>query len=182
MPRPASRADVIAAVRRLSRDRTAYVGIDGFGASGKATLADAVAAAVSETVVIRIDDFAARDVPGWDWDRFERQVAEPLRNGRPAHYQRWDFDGNRGAEWHDVPTGWIVVVEGVSATRREVRIRWDLQIWVDAALSTRLDRARDRDGADMMSRWLADWIPSENAYAADQDPQTRVDLIVDGST
>ncbi|MGI8678563.1 MAG: uridine kinase family protein [Jatrophihabitans sp.] len=172
---------MIAAVHRLPRERTSYVGIDGYGGAGKTTLAAAVALAVPDVVVIHVDDFAAPQLPGWDWARFERQVAAPLRADRPARYQRWAFERNEGAEWRDVPTGRIVVIEGVSSTRREVGVAWDLQIWLDAPLSTWLARARARDGEQMMARWLEDWIPSENAYVADQRPQERVDLIVQSS-
>jgi hypothetical protein len=33
----------------------------------------------------------------------------------------------------------------------------------------------------MMARWLADWLPSEDAYIAEQTPQSRADLVVSGA-
>jgi uridine kinase len=172
--------EAVAAVEALPRDRTVLVGVDGYGGAGKTTLAARLAAAVPGAVVVHIDDFAASDIAEWDWDRFRAQVLMPLLAGRPARYQRWDWPTDRGAEWHDVPPGRLVIVEGVSSTRREVAAPWDLTIWVDAPLEERLRRAVERDGAAMLPKWLEDWIPSENAYVARENPTARVDLIVSG--
>ena len=107
-------AAVVAALE--GRQGTRWVGVDGKGATGKTTLAAQIAAALPGSVVVHIDDFARPDVQGWERDRFVRQVLQPLLAGRPGRYQRWDFDRNVGAEWHTVPVGVPVVVEGVSAT------------------------------------------------------------------
>ena len=79
-----------------------------------------------------------------------------------------------------VPPARLVIVEGVSATRREVRLPWAMTVWVDAPAEVRLQRARDRDGEAMLSVWLERWIPSEEAYVEREHPQQRVDLVVSG--
>ncbi len=126
------------------------------------------------------DDFASPSVPEWDFARFDAQVVRPLLAGRPARYQRWDWHTDTGAEWHDVPVGAAVVVEGVSSTRREVAAPWDLTVWVDAPEEVRLARALERDGPGMLATWQQLWIPEENAYVAREQPQQRVDLVVSG--
>jgi uridine kinase len=176
---------VIAAVAELagrSAGRTVWVGIDGCGAAGKTSLAAAIAVAVPSVVVVSVDDFSGPRIAEWDWDRFAAQVVRPLLAGRPARYQRWDWDTDAGAEWHDIEPGRTVVVEGVSSTRREVAVPWDLTVWVDAPRAVRLARARERDGDAMLGRWLDDWMPSEEAYIAREHPAERVDRIVDGTT
>lgn len=173
--------DAVAALADRRAGRTVWVGIDGCGAAGKTSLAAAVAAAVPSAVVVHVDDFSGPRIREWDWTRFDAEVVQPLLAGRPARYQRWDWDIDAGAEWHDIEPGHVVVVEGVSATRREVRVPWDLTIWVDAPRQVRLARARERDGAAMLARWLEDWMPSEEAYVAREHPQDRVDLIVAGT-
>lgn len=160
--------------------RTVYVGVDGCGAAGKTMFADLIAAVVPRAVVVHIDDFAGPCLPEWDWDRFRNEIVLPLRAGRWAHYQRWDWDRNEGAEWHDIETRQVVVVEGVSATRAEVDVAWDYTVWVEAPREVRLARARARDGAEQMPRWLVDWMPSEERYIAREHPQERVDAIVSG--
>lgn len=180
-----ARADeVVAAVSRLAASRagqTRWVGVDGWGAAGKTTLARAIAAAPADAVVIHIDDFASPRIPEWDWRRFDAQVVAPLAAGRPARYQRWDWASDTGAEWHEALPGSVVVVEGVSSTRREVRAPWALTVWVDAPLELRLRRAVERDGAAMLPRWRDDWLPSEEAYVARERPQERADVVIDGA-
>ena len=181
MPRRVTRAAAVAAVAILPRDRTVWVGVDGFGAAGKTTLAAELAAAVPGAVVVHVDDFSGPRVAEWDWDRFAGQLAEPLLAGRPARYQIWDWERDAGGEWVDVPPGRLVVVEGVSCTRAEVHLPWDLTIWVEAPRAVRLERALERDGPERMPQWLEHWMPSEEAYALRERPQERVDLIVDGA-
>ncbi len=168
-----------AATRGLRR--TAWIGIDGMGASGKSTFADQLARDLPGAEIIRIDDFARPDLPGWERRRFVDQVVRPISAGRPGRYQRWDWARNAGAEWVDVPTGVPIIVEGVSSTDVRLGIHWDFTVWLDAPAELRLQRARARDGETMMDRWLTDWMPSEDAYVAAQAPQNRVDLIIDAT-
>jgi uridine kinase len=174
-----SAVDPVAAVVSAleGRQGTRWVGVDGKGATGKTTLADRIAAALPGSVVVHIDDFARPDVQGWERDRFVRQVVQPLLAGRPGRYQRWDFDRNMGAEWHTVPVGVPVVVEGVSATDERLGVPWDFTIWVEVPYEVRLARALERDGPERMDRWLNDWMPSEDAYEEAQRPQDRVDFV-----
>lgn len=177
----ASRRTVEAVTAALAgHTGTRWIGVDGFGAAGKTTLAAAIAQALPGAVVVHVDDFARPDVQGWERDRFVVQVLRPLLAGRPGRYQRWDWPSDTGAGWHDVPVGVPVVVEGVSATDVRLGVPWDFTIWVDAPYEIRLARAIERDGEAMLDTWLTDWMPSEEAYAADQRPQDRVDLIVRG--
>lgn len=183
MPRFVLRSQVVAEVARIerhSRGRTVFVGIDGFGASGKTSLAAAVAAAIPRAEVVHVDDFSGPTLPEWDWRRFDEQLVTPLLAGRAARYQRWNWDRDAGGQWRVVPVGSVLVVEGVSSTRAEVRLSWDLTIWVDAPRDVRLARALERDGPAMLPRWLEAWMPSEAAYATRERPRERVDLVVDG--
>ncbi len=181
-PRRVGESAAIASVARLaSLSRTAWVGVDGHGGAGKSSLAARIVAAVPQAVTVCIDDFAGPRVAEWDWDRFRAQVSLPLLAGRPARYQRWDWNRDAGAEWHDVAIGHVVVVEGVSSTRDEAAVPWDLTIWVETPRAIRLARAMARDGAAMQSTWRDRWLPSEERYIARQAPQQRVDLIVAGT-
>jgi uridine kinase len=160
---------------------TVFIGVDGYGGSGKTTFAARAQQAVPDLLVVHIDDFASPTIPEWDWDRFNGQIVAPLLAGRAAYYQRWDWGTDRGAEWHAVPAGRSVLIEGVSSTRREVAAPWGLTIWVDTPREVRLDRAADRDGADLLPMWLDVWLPSEEAYVERENPLARVDLIVSGT-
>ena len=175
---PADALPGLVAERLDGHSGTRWVGIDGFGATGKTTLAAAVAAELPGSVVVHVDDFARPDVATWELDRFRRQVLVPLTAGRPARYQRWGWGTDTGTEWQDVPPGVPVVVEGVSSTDERLGVPWDVRVWVEADREVRLARARERDGEAMLDRWLTDWMPSEERYAAAQRPRERADFWV----
>ncbi len=160
--------------------QTVWIGVDGRGAAGKTTFAARLGGASSRVSVVHVDDLSGPHVAEWDWQRFEQQVAAPLRADHAARYQRWSWDADRAAEWHDIAPGRVVVVEGVSATRAEVDVPWDVRVWVDAPRDVRLHRALARDGVAMTTRWLEDWMPSEEAYVARDHPDERADLLVTG--
>lgn len=107
---------VIAGLPARAADRSGFLAIDGQGGAGKSTLAKRIAAAVPDSAVVALDDFSGPRVLGWDRVRFAEQVTEPLLAGRRAHYQRWDWDSDSGAEWYDISPE-LLVVEGVSAMR-----------------------------------------------------------------
>ena len=156
---------------------TRWIGVDGFGAAGKSTLAAAIAAA-TDGVVVPVDDFGRVGVRGWDRELFIRQVLEPLLAGRPARYQAWDLVADAPLDWREVPPGRPVIVEGVSSTDVRVPVPWDLTIWVEASPEVRWQRILDRNEPELLERWRTDWLPNEEAYAAEQRPWERVDAIV----
>jgi uridine kinase len=181
--RHVSQAAAVAEAVRVAGARpadTVWIGIDGPGGAGKSSLARRIARAIERAVVVSIDDFWGPSIPEWDWLRFEAQIAAPLREGRSSRYQEWDWDRDAGGPWRDIGRGSVVVVEGVSSTRSEVDVPWALTIWVETPRDVRLARALERDGEQLRARWFEDWIPSEQAYIAAQDPQSRVDLVVSG--
>ena len=164
--------------RLAGLDGTRWVGVDGLGAAGKTTLAGRIAAALSGAVVVGVDDFARADRPDWDRDLFTTAVVEPLLAGRAARYQRWDLLTDRGLDHVSVPPGRPVVVEGVSSTDERLPVPWDVVLWVAAAEDVRRARIAARDDPALLVRWEREWWPSEQAYAAAQQPWRRADAVV----
>ena len=163
--------------RLTGRSGTRWVGIDGFGAAGKSTLAREIAAVLPGSVVIAVDDFGRAGLRGWDRDLFTARVLQPLLAGRPGRYQRWDLSTDSGTDWVEVPPGRPVIIEGVSATDDRVAVPWDVTLWLDVPADIRWQRILERD-PERLERWRTDWLPSEQAYAAAQNPMARVDLVV----
>ena len=167
------------AARLRGRTGTRWVGVDGFAAAGKSTLARRIAAALPGARIISVDDFGRAGLRGWDRALFVSSVLEPLLAGRPARYRRWDLLADAGLDWVAVPPGVPVVVEGVSATDDRVPVPWDVTLWVDAPTAERERRIRARANYPALAeRWRTDWWPNEQAYAAAQQPETRVDAVV----
>ena len=112
--------------------------------------------------------------------RLRNQVLEPLRAGRAARYQRYDWDADEMGAWIDVPPHGITIVEGIYSSRAELSHFYDFVIWVDAPANLRLQRGIERDGEAARERWLKEWIPDEEAFIAQDDPVSRADIRVFG--
>jgi uridine kinase len=175
---------VIAEIGTLRpRERTTrIVAIDGHGGAGKSTLARAIASAIAAVTIVPMDAFARPRRPGWEWERLKHGVLGPLDRDETGRYQRHDWERDALAEWHSVPPGGIVVVEGVSAMKHELGAYWDLAVWVECPAATRLARGIARDGEPMRRQWIDAWMPWEDAYVRDERPHERANLIVDGAS
>ena len=179
MPAPIPPAEeFIAFLRELPRrQNTLLVGIDGRGGSGKSTLARQLEQSASDVTVVEFDDFYLRhqdrearasrgdtEIGGnFDWRRLREQVLAPLATDIGATYQRYDWLSDELAEWHPVPVGGIVIVEGNYSTRRELFEFYDFTLWIDAPHDLRLERGVDRGGEDTRERWLPSGCPRRSA-------------------
>jgi uridine kinase len=173
-------AAAVAAVTTRGR-LTRIVAIDGRGGSGKTELAERLSLRLGDATVVHVDDFARPNVLGWESGRFRTQVLEPVLADRPGRYQRHDWGLDAPAEWHDVPVGGTLIVEGISSMLEELGVYWDYAVWVECPYDLRLQRGVERDGVAMRSMWTDFWMPAEDAYVEAQRPDLRADAIVDGS-
>lgn len=184
--------DLAAAIRRRSAGRSrVLVGVDGPGASGKSTLAELLAAELPEATVVHVDDFylpsalqGSRDgqvAPHFDWPRLVDQVIKPAASGGQVRYQRYDWDSDSLAEWHEIPPGTPLIVEGVYALEPSVRAYYTFAVFCQADPATRLRRGLERDGEQARDQWVNDWMPAEDAYLLRDRPADSADLVVDSS-
>jgi uridine kinase len=73
------------------------------------------------------------------------------------------------------------MVEGIYSTRVELKEFYDFTVWVECPRAIRLARGLERDGESAPNCWLTKWMPEEDRYVSEQLPQTRADLVYDGS-
>jgi uridine kinase len=85
------------------------------------------------------------------------------------------------AEWHNVPIGGMVIVEGISSIRRELADFYDFKIWIECPADLRLARGIERDGENARPIWEDYWMPEENRYWANHKPFDSAHIVVDGS-
>ncbi len=159
-----------------------FVGIDGFGASGKSTLADHLAAEISDCSIVRIDDFGDWS-PHLDWSSstFPEQVVERLRSRKSIRQTRYDWNTDTMGDWFEISPADVVIVEGISALRRDLRDFWNLSVWVDCPSETRIERGIWRDGEHMRPKWIDEWMPGEERYSEEHSPREFAAFIFDGS-
>lgn len=174
--------------------RTLLVAIDGYGGAGKSSLAKRIGDSLDAVTVVAGDDFwlpgdrrpeRARVIaePGsdYDWERLRDQVVLPLSKGEPTRYQRYDWGSDALMEWHDVPAGGTVIVEGVFSTRQELAPLYDVRVWVETSKAICLERGYERDGDAGRELWDEEWMPAYANYIRLTDPADRADYIVRGS-
>lgn len=153
--------------------------IDGPGGARKSTLAALVAARLGDAPIVHTDDFASWSNP-LDWSgRLVEQVLRPLAEGAPARYQRFDWDADRLAEWHEVAPRDFLIIEGVSASRDAFRPYLAVTVWVETAREERLRRGLERDGQEALALWES-WMRDEDDYVARENPNRRADIVVRG--
>ncbi|RSD26821.1 uridine kinase family protein [Mesobacillus subterraneus] len=174
--------------------RTLLIGVDGCGGSGKSTFSRELRESLANVTVVHKDDFylpsgnIIKDRPenkpigaDFDWRRLREQVLEPLSSNQEGHYQRYDWNEDRLAEFHTVPVGGIVIIEGVYSTRDELQDFYDLKIWVECPRELRLARGIERDGEGAREMWEANWMVGEDMYVEQQKPLERADIVLSGT-
>ncbi|HTT54089.1 MAG TPA: hypothetical protein VMH35_22080 [Streptosporangiaceae bacterium] len=197
-PGDGAAAQVISAVDRWRSGRAAVlvVAIDGHGAAGKSTIADAVAAATGAALV-HTDDFF-RSPPGldggggqgtvaggqalaryYDWRRLRAEALVPLRAGRGAAFRRFDWARGHGLDGPvRVAPGPLILVEGVFSAAAELSDLVDRSVLVDTPEPERLRRLRRRIAPE---EWDDDWLIAELAYFGQARPPASFDLVVPGT-
>lgn len=176
------------------KQSTLIVGVDGCGGSGKSTLANRLKDKFSNVTIVHMDDFylpssqIIKSTPekksigaDFDWKRVLNQVLEPISQNLEGRYQRYDWEKDKLTEWHTVPIGGIVIVEGVYSIREELANKYDYTVWVECPRETRLSRGLERDGKEALEMWENNWMISEDIYVKEHKPHERADIIFNGT-
>lgn len=164
------------------------IAIDGHGGSGKSTLAKLLSEKL-HAQIIHTDDFAGWDNPLNWWPLVIERVFEPIKNGKKLlNYPRskwWETHNPKPVV--NQPVTPIMVLEGVSALRKEFRPYISYGIFVDTPIEVCLQRGFERDkGQDGESdeeikQMWAEWYEKEEAYIARDSPKEFADLVVNGT-
>lgn len=163
------------------------VAIDGGAGAGKSTFAARLARALGGAPVIQVDDFITfLDFEHW-WPRLEAEVLKPLFRGQPARYQIRDWVGDVAGpgllnEWKTCAPAPIILLEGVTSSRRVLGPRLHYAVWVEAPRDLRRARglARDKDVESAAALWDR-FLPGEAAFFAADKTRDRADIRVDGT-
>lgn len=164
------------------------VAIDGHGGSGKSTLA-AILAKKLEAEIIHTDDFAGWENPRDWWPLIIERVFEPIEKGATT----LNYPRSKWSQTHhpkpvvDQPVTKIMILEGVSALRKEFRPYISLGIFVDTPKEMCLKRGFERDkGQDgksdeQIKQMWCEWSEEEDKYIASDEPIGFANIVLDGT-
>ncbi len=166
------------------------VAIDGGAASGKTTLAAALADRF-HGAVIHMDDFflrpeqrteeRLREIGGnLDRERLLREVIPYLHAGKAFSYRRFDCASMTLGETVAVSAAPLIVAEGSYSHHPALREAWDLTVFLDVDEQTRKARILLRNGEEKLRVFCEKWIPMENRYFEGFDIKKLADIIVRG--
>jgi uridine kinase len=196
MSRAGSADRVIKAAARwqAAQPGVLVLAIDGHGAAGKSTIADAVARATGAALVHTDDFFLAPRAPAaarpaatgtramedyYDWRRLRAQALEPLRARRAATFRRFDWERGRGLDGRvAVAPSDLILVEGVFSAATELSDLVDRSVFVVTPEPERLRRLRRLVTPE---EWDEDWLAAERSYFGRTRPPSSFDLVVPGT-
>lgn len=172
----------------LSAKPNSVIAIDGSCASGKTTLAAELAKRF-DMQIIHMDDFfllpemrteerLSQAGGNVHYERFIDEVVNGIRIGNEFSYRvfsckKGDFNGT-----NTINPKKPIVIEGAYALHPVIPDIYDLKIFLDADLDTRLERIEKRNGADALEVFKSKWIPLENLYFNAFDIMNKCDIVI----
>lgn len=172
-----------------SANKPILIGIEGFGGSGKTTLAEQLKDALRDAFIINIDDFiikAKLAEPSWDKgafdrERLERQVLIPATTGKDIAYQKLIWATDSLSEPVTVPTVSFLIVEGISSYHPDIAKYYDYKIWVDTPIELAKERGHARDGSNENAKHWDLWAENDLKYQQKYHPESVADFTFDNS-
>ena len=174
--------------QKLAADGRVVCALEGGAATGKSTLA-AQLSALYQAPVIAMDDFflppALRtehrlaEVGGnIDYERFNREVADPLRAGRAFSYSVYNCHREEITGQKLIPLCPLVLVEGVYSLHPLYRDAYTLRLFLHTSPQTQDARLRAR-GDWLYERFQTVWLPLEKAYFASENWPELCDAVIE---
>lgn len=164
-----------------------FIAVDGHGGSGKSTLAKLLAEKLSAKI-IHTDDFAGWDNPLNWWPNVIKEVFKPIENGaKSLSYQPASWWENHHPEpIKDQPVTEIMILEGVSSSRKEFDDYISYRIFVDTPKDICMKRGVERDSGtgkskEELTKLWEDWLAEEDTYMQRDNPKDKADIVIDGT-
>ncbi len=166
-----------------------FIAIDGRCASGKSTLAKALAKVI-DCPLIHMDDFflpselrtkARLSLAGENihHERLLEEVFLPLSKGLPATYRPYDCHTNTFRTPLTIEPKPVILVEGSYACHSAFFSMYSLRIFLSVDPEEQFTRIKKRNGKENLARFREHFIPMEEQYFSVFDIPTRCDISLD---
>ena len=165
----------------ITKKQPPLLAIDGYGGSGKTTLAKEIQSDFPGSSIITLDDFVTSTESPADRRRFLSQVLKPLSEGKGSHYQRFDWHEEALTDWISVKSEGLIIIEGVTVLGDDFNSYYNFRIWIDCPIELASKRGMERDRntykVNNDQKWKEIWIKGDLDYAK-TEPWKRADLVI----
>lgn len=160
--------------RLISGGAPVTVAIEGSSATGKSTLA-ALLARVYDCNVFHMDDFFLQmhqrtperfAQPGGnvDYERFREEILLPLSARKPFSYRPFSCASMTLSDPVQVEPKALNIVEGAYSMHPTLAGFYDFSVFLKIDERLQSERIFNRNGTQMLTRFLNEWIPLEKRY------------------
>ncbi len=176
-------------IKRLcGRGNPIIVAVEGRCGSGKSGFARLVGQ-VFPCNIIHMDDFYLppkdrpdnwRELPGgnMDFERFRREVLNPVREGRETAYRPYRCETGTFGEEISLPFRGLTVVEGSYCLQPSLEEVFDWKLFLTCSEKVQSERLRSREG-EGLAAFEECWIPMEEHYFDSCKTRERCHMTVD---
>lgn len=162
------------------------IAIEGFGGSGKSTMAKQLKIALQDAYIVGIDDFIVKAKlaePSWDrgvfdHERLEKQVLIPATTGDDVMYQKLIWTSDSLSEPVTAPRVRYLIVEGISSYHPSIAKYYDFKIWIDTPIKLAKERGHARDGGNENAQHWDLWAENDLKYQQKYRPEQIADFII----
>ena len=170
--------------------RPIIIGIEGFGGSGKTTLAEHLKSKLGNAYTVSIDDFIVKeklnekswDKGGFDRKRLEEQVLIPATSNIDIRYQKLIWQTNKLSDFYEIPTVDYLIIEGISCYHPDIAKYYDFKIWVDTPIEIAKKRGQARDGSNENAVMWDLWAVNDIKYKDKYHPELIADFTFNNQT
>lgn len=178
------------AMALVEEKSTPIILIDGRAGSGKSTFAQELVNLLFKELevapkLVHMDDL----YPGWnglsEGSRYlSTNLLVPLKRGKPAAWQIWDWAANKrgnsnepGNGWREFSGGIPLIVEGCGSLSQLNSELADIAIWIEADSAVRKSRWEQRDGHKFDEFWPV-WSIQEDEFYQEHQSQQLASLVI----
>lgn len=180
--------DTVSVIKQNDKqNKPVLIAIEGFGGSGKTTIANKLKDALLDAYIINIDDFIIKskltelswDKGAFDRERLERQVLIPATTGKEIAYQKLIWAKDTLNEPITVPKVAYIIVEGISSYHPNIAKYYDYKIWVDTPIELAKERGHVRDSSNENAQHWDLWAENDLKYQQKYHPEKVADFVIE---
>lgn len=181
--------EAVIALRNVDFNKSHIViGIDGNSASGKSTLARSLANLLNAEIVHCDDFFLPQELKSEKrlneaggnihYERLKEEVIDKLKKPTVISYKAYDCSKNKFIKNKVLMNKKIVIVEGAYSCHPYFENYADFKIFLKVDEETQKKRILNRNGEEMLNRFINEWIPKEKEYFNEFKIENKADIVI----